>query len=155
MMPYAMAYNGVNLSMFSIQLQKHGFQPNQSSHFQKVILECYGQQLQVLQFFQIFLVQHLLFCTFLLYLSTKLKAFCNFFILFSSLIKGRQKDGFPLGTEDFMRQAIRDFPHQESTVFKQLLTSIAPIEKVTRLCTKYFLYSNCSQRFSLRETLVL
>ena len=53
-------------------------------------------------------------------------------ILFSSLIKGRPSDGFALGTEDFIRQAIREFSFQETTILRQLVTSIAPVNKVNR-----------------------
>ena len=55
-------------------------------------------------------------------------------ILFRSLIKGRPSDGFPLGTEDFIRQAIREFTFPETTVLRQLVTSIAPVNKVIHYC---------------------
>ncbi|XP_028399549.1 ankyrin repeat and MYND domain-containing protein 2-like [Dendronephthya gigantea] len=45
------------------------------------------------------------------------------------LIKGRPSDGFPLGTEDFIRQAIREYSFPETTILRQLVTSIAPVNK--------------------------
>ncbi|XP_046856860.1 ankyrin repeat and MYND domain-containing protein 2-like [Xenia sp. Carnegie-2017] len=45
------------------------------------------------------------------------------------LIKGRPSDGFPLGTEDFIRQTIREYSYSETTILRQLVTSIAPVKK--------------------------
>lgn len=56
-----------------------------------------------------------------------------FFLLsLDSLTKGRPSDGFFLNVEDLIRQAIRSFDYPECTIFKQLVQTIAPVEKVGR-----------------------
>ena len=55
------------------------------------------------------------------------------FIFLCSLTKGRPSDGFFLNMEDLIRQAIRDFDYPECTIFKQLVQTIAPVEKVSML----------------------
>ena len=49
---------------------------------------------------------------------------------FFSLTKGRSSDGFFINEEDLVRQAIKEFDYHECTIFKQLVQSIAPVEKV-------------------------
>ena len=57
----------------------------------------------------------------------------SFFLLsLGSLTKGRPSDGFFLNVEDLIRQAIRSFDYPECTIFKQLVQTIAPVEKVGR-----------------------
>lgn len=50
-----------------------------------------------------------------------------------SLTKGRSSDGFFLNVEDLIRQAIKEFDYLECTIFKQLVQTIAPVEKVSVL----------------------
>ncbi|XP_060104578.1 ankyrin repeat and MYND domain-containing protein 2 isoform X2 [Heteronotia binoei] len=50
--------------------------------------------------------------------------------LIKSLLKGRDKDGFPVYQEKFIRECIRKFPYCEATLLQQLVRSIAPIEIV-------------------------
>lgn len=45
------------------------------------------------------------------------------------LTKGRPSDGFFLNVEDLIRQAIREFDYPECTILKQLVQTIAPVEK--------------------------
>ncbi|XP_001641900.2 ankyrin repeat and MYND domain-containing protein 2 isoform X1 [Nematostella vectensis] len=49
--------------------------------------------------------------------------------LIKSLIRGRASDGFPMGTEDLLRQAIREFEYPQCTIFRQLVESLAKTEK--------------------------
>ena len=58
-----------------------------------------------------------------------------FYIFFSlhSLTKGRPTDGFFLNVEELIRQAIKEFDFHECTIFKQLVQTIAPVEKVSVL----------------------
>ncbi len=37
------------------------------------------------------------------------------------MLVGRESDGFPVFQEDFLRQAIKEFPYKESTLFKALV----------------------------------
>lgn len=53
---------------------------------------------------------------------------CHFF--FFSLTKGRSSDGFFINEEDLVRQAIKEFDYHECTIFKQLVQTVAPVEKV-------------------------
>ena len=55
-----------------------------------------------------------------------------FLLSLDSLTKGRHSDGFFLNVEDLIRQAIRSFDYPEFTIFKQLVQTIAPVEKVGR-----------------------
>ena len=55
-----------------------------------------------------------------------------FLLSLDSLTKGRPTDGFFLNVEDLIRQAIRSFDYPECTIFKQLVQTIAPVEKVGR-----------------------
>ena len=55
-----------------------------------------------------------------------------FLLSLDSLTKGRPSDGFFLNVEDLIRQAIRSFDYPECTIFKQLVQTIAPVEKVGR-----------------------
>lgn len=48
--------------------------------------------------------------------------------LIKSLLKGREKDGFPVYQEKFIRECIRKFPYCEATLLQQLVRSIAPVE---------------------------
>ncbi|NXW26851.1 ANKY2 protein, partial [Phaetusa simplex] len=45
-----------------------------------------------------------------------------------SLLKGRDKDGFPVYQEKLIRESIRKFPYCEATLLQQLVRSIAPVE---------------------------
>ncbi|OXB76947.1 UNVERIFIED_CONTAM: hypothetical protein H355_012441 [Colinus virginianus] len=45
-----------------------------------------------------------------------------------SLLKGREKDGFPVHQEKLIRESIRKFPYCEATLLQQLVRSIAPVE---------------------------
>ncbi|XP_066174340.1 ankyrin repeat and MYND domain-containing protein 2 isoform X1 [Sylvia atricapilla] len=45
-----------------------------------------------------------------------------------SLLKGREKDGFPVYQEKLIRESIRKFPYCEATLLQQLVRSIAPVE---------------------------
>ncbi|KAK2573224.1 Ankyrin repeat and MYND domain-containing protein 2, partial [Acropora cervicornis] len=45
------------------------------------------------------------------------------------LTKGRSSDGFFINEEDLVRQAIKEFDYHECTIFKQLVQTIAPVEK--------------------------
>lgn len=45
------------------------------------------------------------------------------------LTKGRSSDGFFINMEDIIRQAIKEFDYPECTIFKQLVQTIAPVEK--------------------------
>ncbi|KAF4794237.1 Ankyrin repeat and MYND domain-containing protein 2 [Turdus rufiventris] len=47
-----------------------------------------------------------------------------------SLLKGRDKDGFPVYQEKLIRESIRKFPYCEATLLQQLVRSIAPVEIV-------------------------
>lgn len=49
---------------------------------------------------------------------------------FFSLTKGRSSDGFFINEEDLVRQAIKEFDYHECTIFKQLVQTVAPVEKV-------------------------
>lgn len=49
----------------------------------------------------------------------------------SSLLKGRDSDGFPQYQEKFIRDCIRKFPYCEATLLQQLVRSIAPVEIVS------------------------
>ena len=40
-----------------------------------------------------------------------------------SMIVGREKDGYQVFQENFLRQAIKEFPFQESQLFKTLVTN--------------------------------
>jgi len=42
-----------------------------------------------------------------------------------SMLLGRDTDGFPVYQENFLRQGIKEFPFQESTLFKMLVTNFA------------------------------
>ena len=55
-----------------------------------------------------------------------------FLLSLDSLTKGRPSDGFFLNIEELIRQAIRSFDYPECTIFKQLVQTIAPVEKVGR-----------------------
>ncbi|KAL8165258.1 UNVERIFIED_CONTAM: Ankyrin repeat and MYND domain-containing protein 2 [Gekko kuhli] len=48
--------------------------------------------------------------------------------LIKSLLKGRDKDGFPVYQEKLIRECIRKFPYCEATLLQQLVRSIAPVE---------------------------
>lgn len=48
-----------------------------------------------------------------------------------SLLKGRDKDGFPVYQEKLIRESIRKFPYCEATLLQQLVRSIAPVELVS------------------------
>jgi len=61
----------------------------------------------------------------------------NVLFFLCSLTKGRPSDGFFLNMEDLIRQAIRDFNYPECTIFKQLVQTIAPVEKVSILKYSY------------------
>ncbi|XP_015277068.1 PREDICTED: ankyrin repeat and MYND domain-containing protein 2 isoform X2 [Gekko japonicus] len=50
--------------------------------------------------------------------------------LIKSLLKGRDKDGFPVYQEKLIRECIRKFPYCEATLLQQLVRSIAPVEIV-------------------------
>ena len=52
------------------------------------------------------------------------------YFFFFSLTKGRSSDGFFINEEDLVRQAIKEFDYHECTIFKQLVQTIAPVEKV-------------------------
>ena len=56
--------------------------------------------------------------------------FISYFSL-HSLTKGRSTDGFFLNVEELIRQAIKEFDYHECTIFKQLVQTIAPVEKVS------------------------
>ena len=58
---------------------------------------------------------------------------CQSMLVSFSLSKGRGSDGFPLGMEDFIRQAIKEFDFPDCTIFTQLVKIIAPVEKVLHL----------------------
>lgn len=47
-----------------------------------------------------------------------------------SLTKGRSSDGFLLNVEDLVRRAIKEFDYPECTIFRQLVQTVARIEKV-------------------------
>lgn len=49
----------------------------------------------------------------------------------SSLLRGRESDGFPQYQEKFIRDCIRKFPYCETTLLQQLVRSIAPVEIVS------------------------
>lgn len=49
-------------------------------------------------------------------------------LLGSSLLRGRESDGFPQYQEKFIRDCIRKFPYCETTLLQQLVRSIAPVE---------------------------
>lgn len=51
-----------------------------------------------------------------------------------SLLKGRDKDGFPVYQEKLIRESIRKFPYCEATLLQQLVRSIAPVEIVSFSC---------------------
>ena len=38
-----------------------------------------------------------------------------------SMLVGRESDGYPVFQEDFLRQAVKEFPYKESTLFKALV----------------------------------
>ncbi len=40
-----------------------------------------------------------------------------------SMLVGRASDGYPVFQEDFLRQGIKEFPYQESTLFKALVSN--------------------------------
>ena len=63
-------------------------------------------------------------------LSWQLSSSHYFFFFFFSLTKGRSSDGFFINEEDLVRQAIKEFDYHECTIFKQLVQTIAPVEKV-------------------------
>ncbi|XP_056261827.1 ankyrin repeat and MYND domain-containing protein 2a [Pseudoliparis swirei] len=48
--------------------------------------------------------------------------------LVKSLLKGRDRDGFPVYQEKFVRECIRKFPYADATLLQQLVRSIAPVE---------------------------
>ncbi|XP_007430421.1 ankyrin repeat and MYND domain-containing protein 2 isoform X1 [Python bivittatus] len=48
--------------------------------------------------------------------------------LIKSLLKGRERDGFPVYQEKIIRESIRKFPYCEATLLQQLVRSIAPVE---------------------------
>lgn len=48
-----------------------------------------------------------------------------------SLLKGRDRDGFPVYQEKFVRECIRKFPYADATLLQQLVRSIAPVEIVS------------------------
>lgn len=52
-------------------------------------------------------------------------------LLGSSLLRGRDSDGFPQYQEKFIRDCIRKFPYCEATLLQQLVRSIAPVEIVS------------------------
>lgn len=60
---------------------------------------------------------------------------CDFLFYFGfkkfSLLKGRDKDGFPVYQEKLIRESIRKFPYCEATLLQQLVRSIAPVELVS------------------------
>ena len=45
--------------------------------------------------------------------------------------------------EDIIRQAIKEFDYPECTIFKQLVQTIAPVEKVTDLELFLFVFLFC------------
>lgn len=47
------------------------------------------------------------------------------------MLKGRDKDGFPVYQEKFLRECIRKFPYCDATLLQQLVRSIAPVEIVS------------------------
>lgn len=55
----------------------------------------------------------------------------SFHMHFFSLLKGRDKDGFPVYQEKLIRESIRKFPYCEATLLQQLVRSIAPVEIVS------------------------
>lgn len=71
----------------------------------------------------VFVLEYLL-CDFLFYMCFK-----KF-----SLLKGRDKDGFPVYQEKLIRESIRKFPYCEATLLQQLVRSIAPVEIVSFSC---------------------
>lgn len=54
-----------------------------------------------------------------------------------SLLKGRDKDGFPVYQEKLIRESIRKFPYCEATLLQQLVRSIAPVEIVSFSCHEH------------------
>ncbi|XP_026533815.1 ankyrin repeat and MYND domain-containing protein 2 isoform X3 [Notechis scutatus] len=48
--------------------------------------------------------------------------------LIKSLLKGRERDGFPVYQEKTIRESIRKFPYCETTLLQQLVRNIAPVE---------------------------
>lgn len=48
-----------------------------------------------------------------------------------SLLKGRERDGFPVYQEKIIRESIRKFPYCETTLLQQLVRNIAPVEIVS------------------------
>lgn len=76
----------------------------------------------------VFVLEYLL-CDFLFYMHFK-----KF-----SLLKGRDKDGFPVYQEKLIRESIRKFPYCEATLLQQLVRSIAPVEIVSSVNSDLFL----------------
>ncbi|XP_058036489.1 ankyrin repeat and MYND domain-containing protein 2 isoform X1 [Ahaetulla prasina] len=48
--------------------------------------------------------------------------------LIKSLLKGRERDGFPVYQEKIIRESIRKFPYCETTLLQQLVRNISPVE---------------------------
>jgi hypothetical protein len=48
--------------------------------------------------------------------------------LMKSWLKPRETDGFPLFLEKMLRQSIKEFPYHESTLFQQLVRTLATVE---------------------------
>lgn len=48
--------------------------------------------------------------------------------LIKNWIKGREEDGFPIVLEKLLRQSVREFPFRDSSVFQQLVRTLAPVE---------------------------
>uniref|UniRef100_A0A2H6MYJ1 Uncharacterized protein n=1 Tax=Micrurus carvalhoi TaxID=3147026 RepID=A0A2H6MYJ1_9SAUR len=48
--------------------------------------------------------------------------------LIKSLLKGRERDGFPVYQEKTIRESIRKFPYCETTLLQQLVRNISPVE---------------------------
>ncbi|XP_078580177.1 ankyrin repeat and MYND domain-containing protein 2-like [Branchiostoma floridae x Branchiostoma japonicum] len=47
--------------------------------------------------------------------------------LMKYLLKGREKDGFPVAQEKFLRLSIRSFPYHESELLQQIVHNVAPV----------------------------
>lgn len=58
-------------------------------------------------------------------------SYLTLFLKKNSLLKGRDKDGFPVYQEKLIRESIRKFPYCEATLLQQLVRSIAPVELVS------------------------
>ena len=50
--------------------------------------------------------------------------------LLHSLLRGRETDGFQLGMEKFIRDAIKEFPYHESQLLQEIVRNIASTSPV-------------------------